>query len=90
MQFRRRGSGIYRRRRRRPVPKMLRVISRPITVPAERIALLNAGLSITCSRKPGSGGRPGAGIGGTSTGGGTSTCGGTSTGGGASLAANRS
>ena len=40
--------------RRRPVPKMLRVISRPITVPAERIALLNAGLSIIFSNMPGS------------------------------------
>jgi hypothetical protein len=29
---------------------MLRVISRPITVPAERIALLKAGLSITLSK----------------------------------------
>ncbi len=33
---------------------MLRVISRPITVPAERIALLKAGLSITFSSIPGS------------------------------------
>ena len=36
---------------------MLRVISRPITVPAERIALLNAGLSITFSSIPGSASR---------------------------------
>ena len=34
---------------------MLRVISRPITVPAERIALLNAGLPMTFSTIPGSG-----------------------------------
>ena len=34
---------------------MLRVISRPICVPAERIALLNAGLSIIFSSTPGSG-----------------------------------
>ncbi len=33
---------------------MLRVISRPITVPAERIALLNAGLLAILSRKLGS------------------------------------
>ena len=33
---------------------MLRVISRPITVPAERIALLNAGLLIILSSIPGS------------------------------------
>ena len=33
---------------------MLRVISRPITVPAERIALLNAGLLIILSNTPGS------------------------------------
>src|SRR5690349_3361334 len=33
---------------------MLRVISRPITVPAERIALLNAELSMTFSIIPGS------------------------------------
>ena len=36
------------------VPKMLRVISRPMTVPAERIALLNAGLAIIFSNMPGS------------------------------------
>ena len=45
---------------------MLRVISRPITVPAERIALLNAGLSIICSSMPGSAFSTGAGIGGRS------------------------
>ena len=33
---------------------MLRVISRPITVPADRIALLNAGLFIILSNNPGS------------------------------------
>jgi hypothetical protein len=33
---------------------MLRVISRPITVPAERIALLNAALAIIFSSMPGS------------------------------------
>src|ERR1700738_3383820 len=33
---------------------MLRVISRPMTVPAERIALLNAGLLIILSSIPGS------------------------------------
>jgi hypothetical protein len=33
---------------------MLRVISRPMTVPAERIALLNAGLLIILSNMPGS------------------------------------
>ena len=33
---------------------MLRVISRPMTVPAERMALLKAGLSIICSSIPGS------------------------------------
>ena len=33
---------------------MLRVISRPMTVPAERIALLNAGLAIIFSNMPGS------------------------------------
>ena len=53
--------------RRRPVPSTLRVISRPNTVPAERIALLKAGLSTILSKKPGSGGAAGAGIGGTST-----------------------
>jgi hypothetical protein len=37
-----------------PVPKMLRVISRPITVPAERIALLNAGLFVIFSNIEGS------------------------------------
>ena len=45
---------------------MLRVISRPITVPAERIALLNAGLSIIDSSTPGSAFSTGAGIGGRS------------------------
>ena len=57
-----------RAQRRRPVPKMLRVISRPNTVPAERIALLKAGLSTILSKKPGCGGAAGGGIGGTSTG----------------------
>ena len=33
---------------------MLRVISRPMTVPADRIALLNAGLPIILSNMPGS------------------------------------
>ena len=41
---------------------MLRVISRPMTVPAERIALLNAGLSIILSSRPGSAGCAGAGM----------------------------
>ncbi len=45
---------------------MLRVISRPITVPAERIALLNAGLPIILSNMPGSADSAGAGIGGSS------------------------
>ena len=45
---------------------MLRVTSRPITVPAERSALLNAGLSIIFSSIPGSARSTGAGIGGTS------------------------
>jgi hypothetical protein len=35
------------------MPKMLRVIWRPMTVPADRIALLNAGLSVICSKTPG-------------------------------------
>jgi len=47
---------------------MLRVISRPMTVPAERIALLKAGLSIILSSRPGSSGCAGAGMGGISTG----------------------
>ena len=45
---------------------MLRVISRPMTVPAERIALLNAGLSIICSSMLGSAFSTGLGIGGSS------------------------
>ena len=45
---------------------MLRVISRPMTVPAERMALLNAGLSIICSSMVGSAFSTGAGIGGRS------------------------
>ena len=45
---------------------MLRVISRPITVPAERIALLKAALSITCSSTPGPAFSTGAGMGGSS------------------------
>ncbi len=69
---------------------MLRVISRPMTVPAERIALLKAGLSITLSNRPGSG--AGAGMGGISYGGGTGgrSAGGAAGGGGANRAASRS
>jgi hypothetical protein len=48
------------------VPKILRVISRPITVPAERIALLNAGLSIMDSSTLGSARPAGSGMGGRS------------------------
>ena len=66
---------------------MLRVISRPSTVPAERIALLNAGLSIILSKKPGSGGAAGSGIGGMSIPVGTGGRSGVAAGGGASLAA---
>lgn len=44
---------IYRRRR-RAVPKMLRVISRPSTVPAERSIDVNAPDSTTCWTRPGS------------------------------------
>src|SRR4051794_18402106 len=72
---------------------MLRVISRPRTVPAERIALLNAGLSTTFSNmlgsaafrdfiSPSAGGRPA----GASTGGGS----GALSGGGANRALRRS
>ena len=37
------------------MPSTLRVISRPSTVPAERMKLLNAGLAITLSTVDGSG-----------------------------------
>ena len=47
------------------MPKTLRVISRPMTVPADRIAFLKAGLSRTVSRNPGCGEPAGTGIGGT-------------------------
>src|ERR1700754_4221206 len=43
---RRNSSPAESHRLRRPVPKMLRVISRPMPVPAERMALLNAGRAI--------------------------------------------
>ena len=68
---------------------MLRVISRPSTVPADRIALLNAGLSIILSRNPGSGGAAGSGMGGTSMPVGTGGRSGAGSGGGAQFGGQR-
>ncbi len=71
---------------------MLRVISRPRTVPAERMALLNAELLSTCSSIPGSCGCAGAGIASMSPEASTppKPPGSSALGGGASLAASRS
>ncbi|GMA41090.1 hypothetical protein GCM10025883_31350 [Mobilicoccus caccae] len=48
------GSRVVQRRRRRAVPKMLRVISRPMAVPALRSIERIIGFSMTCSSMPGS------------------------------------